>query len=55
MLGEGGAGRGGLAGVRVREWELGRGTALGRAEQAGRAGGCSWLGGFRPGLVSRLG
>ena len=55
MLGEGGAGRGGLTGVRVRAWELGRGTASGRAEQAGLAGGVSWLDGFRPSLVRELG
>jgi hypothetical protein len=35
----------------VRARGLGRGTASGRAEQAGRAGGVSWLDGFRPGLV----
>ena len=34
---------------------LGHGTASGRAEQVGQAGGFSWLGGFRHGLVSRLG
>ena len=55
MLGEGGAGRGGLAGVRVRAWGLGRGTASDWAEQAGRAGGVSWVEGFRPGLVRELG
>ena len=52
------AGPGHVAGRRwgcIRARGLGRGTASGRAEQAGRAGGCSWLGGFRPGLVSRLG
>ena len=38
VLGGGEAGRGGLAGVRVRAWGLGHGTASGRAEQAGRAG-----------------
>ena len=35
----------------VRARGLGRGTASSRAEQAGRAGGVSWLDGFRPGLV----
>ena len=42
-------------GVRVCAWGLGRGTTSGRAEQAGRAGGVSWVDGFRPGLVSELG
>ena len=70
VLGGGEAGRGGLAGVRVsacgrarcgprqgcvRARGLGRGTASGQAEQAGRAGGVSWLDGFRPGLVRELG
>ena len=55
MLGGGEAGRGGLAGVCVRAWGLGHGTASGRAEQAGQAGGVSWVDGFRPGLVRELG